>query len=345
MGVRDEILEQPASARRFLEDEASAIERVAEEIRARSIDLVVVAARGTSDHAAVYAQYVFAVRHGLPVALATPSAVTQYGAQPRVERALVVGISQSGRSPDIVAVVAAARRGGALTLALTNEPGSPLATAAELLIDLLAGPERAVAATKTYVAELLALAGLSLAIRPDGADERALERLPETLAAALEAEPAAQGAATRRREMTRCVVLGRGFEYATAREWGLKMKELALVLADPYSSADFRHGPVALIEPGFPVLAVATSGAVLPDVRELLQRLRDEQGADLLAVTDDPSVVSLAADHLPVPPGVPEWLRPIVSIVPAQLFSYHLALARGLDPESPRGLGKVTLTR
>jgi glucosamine--fructose-6-phosphate aminotransferase (isomerizing) len=345
MGVRDEILEQPGSARRLLELEAERVERIAAAVNERSVDFVMVAARGTSDHAAIYAQYLFAVRHGLVVALAAPSTITYYGAEPRLDHALVLGISQSGRSPDIVGVVETARKQGALTLALTNDPDSPLAAAAELLIDLRAGPERAVAATKTYVAELVALARLSVALRPDPEGTAALEALPEQLAMALESESAAEKAAARLASMSWCAVLGRGFEYATAREWALKLKELALVLADPYSSADFRHGPVTLVEPGFPVLAVATTGAVLPDMRELLQQLRDEQHADLVVISDDEDIGRLAADHLPIPPGVPEWLRPAVSIVPAQLFGYHLALARGLDPEAPRGLGKVTLTR
>jgi glucosamine--fructose-6-phosphate aminotransferase (isomerizing) len=141
------------------------------------------------------------------------------------------------------------------------------------------------------------------------------------------------------------VVLGRGFNYATAREWALKLKELSYVMADPYSTADFLHGPVALIEQGFPVLAVATQGAVFAGLLDLLRSLRKEQGAELLVISDDPQALDLAGDGLRLPPGLPEWLSPLVSILPAQLYCYHLTRAKGYDPEAPRSLRKVTLTR
>ena len=140
-------------------------------------------------------------------------------------------------------------------------------------------------------------------------------------------------------------MLGRGFEYATAREWALKLKELAQVAADPYSAADFQHGPLALVEPGYPVLAVAPRGAPAAAMRELLTRLRDDHGVDLLIVSDDPEMLALGAAGLAIPTGVAEWLTPIVSIIPGQLFAYHLTLARGRDVEQPRWISKVTLTR
>jgi glucosamine--fructose-6-phosphate aminotransferase (isomerizing) len=278
------------------------------------------------------------------VALAAPSLLTLYGAAPRFGGAAVLGISQSGGSPDVVGVVEAARGQGAPTIALTNDPSSPLARAAEHVLDLSAGTEHAIAATKTYTAELVVLAMLSAALRPTAGDAAELERLPSALELALEADAPAAAAAAERAAMASCVVLGRGFEYATAREWALKIKELARVIADPYSAADFLHGPLALIEPGLPVLAVATSGEVAAGMRELLARLRAEFGADIVAISDAPDGLAAAA-VLPVPPHVPEWLRPIVSAVPAQLFAAHLARARGLDPDAPRHIRKVTRTR
>jgi glucosamine--fructose-6-phosphate aminotransferase (isomerizing) len=307
------------------------------------VDGLHIAARGTSDHAAIYAQYVLGARHGLPVALAAPSLVTLYGAAPHFGRAAVVGISQSGASPDVVGVVRAARDQGAPTIAITNDPTSPLAEAAELVVDLGAGPERAVAATKTYTAELTAIAMLSAALGDDPRAAGELAGLPAALEAALAVDGAAHAAAAERGSMHGCVVLGRGFEYATAREWALKVKELARVMADPYSAADFEHGPLALVEPGFPVLAVATSGPVAAGMFELLGRLRTEYGANVVAVADDPAVPADAL--LDIPSGTPEWLLPIVSILPAQLFAAHLARARGLDPDAPRHIRKVTLTR
>ena len=261
----------------------------------------------------------------------------------------MIAISQSGASPDVVGVVAAARRQGAPTLAITNEPDSPLAAAAEFVIDLRAGPEKAVAATKTYTASLLAIARLSAALIegatvPGSATE--LAAVPVHLEAALtgEVEDEAERVAGALAATDRCVILGRGFEYATAREWALKLKELARVFADPYSAADFEHGPLALIGPGVPLLAVAPSGPAAAGLVELLERLGAD-GADLTTLSDDPATRAIGARSIGLPPGIPDWLRPIVSIVPAQLYAYHLTRARGLDPESPRNLSKVTRTR
>jgi glucosamine--fructose-6-phosphate aminotransferase (isomerizing) len=145
--------------------------------------------------------------------------------------------------------------------------------------------------------------------------------------------------------MDHCVVLGRGYNFATAMEWALKLKELAYVFADPYSAADFQHGPIAIVEPGFPVLAIAPSGAVLADVLTLLRRLRNEQGAQLLVLSDDAEALGLGQAALRLPANVPEWLTPLVSIIPAQLYCYHLTRAKGFDTESPRSLRKVTLTK
>ena len=345
MSLREELGEQPVVAARLLGEGRRHIATVAAELRSRPIDFVVIAARGTSDHAAIYAQYVLGIRHRLPVALATPSTISIYGVAPRFERTLVLGISQSGASPDVVGVVAAARAQGAPTVAITNTPDSPLATAAEHVIELQAGPERAVAATKTYGAELLSLALLSqaLAETADPADEAALQGLPAVLEAALAGEPAVEEAARRQAAMEACVVLGRGYDYATAREWSLKLKELAYVAAEPYSAADFEHGPLAIVQPGFPVLAVA-AGRAADGLEPLLRRLQDELAAELLVISDRPALAALGPLGLPIPGGLPDWLLPIVAIVPAQLHAYHLTRLKGLDPELPRHLQKVTRT-
>jgi glucosamine--fructose-6-phosphate aminotransferase (isomerizing) len=347
MSLRDEILEQPQALRRQLAEPPDVLNTLAAQLRDREIETVVIAARGTSDHAAIYGQYVLGVRNGLVVGLATPSIVSLYGVEPRARRSLVVGISQSGASPDIVGVVAAARRAGAPTLAITNDPRSPLAEAAEHVLDLAAGPERAVAATKTYTTSLLAIARLSLAIDPDAAASAALAAVPDAAAEALGSEPAAReiaaALAAAPASLDRCVIVGRGFEYATAREWSLKLKELARVFADPYSAADFRHGPIALVQPGIPVLVLAPSGATAPGQRELLDDLA-ARGVDTVVLSDDPDARALGRWSIPIPAPVPEWLRPIVSIVPAQLFAYHATVARGLDPDAPRYIAKVTRT-
>jgi glucosamine--fructose-6-phosphate aminotransferase (isomerizing) len=342
--LRDEILEQPSVAARFLETQAGPIESIAASVRERGITHVVIAARGTSDHAALYAQYVLGIRHRVSVALGTPSIVSLYGVAPDLTDTLVIGISQSGASPDIVAVLAAARAQGAPTVAITNEPGSALSEAADRTIDLGAGAERAVAATKTYTSELLAIAMLSAALSAEPGDRAALYGLPETLARALGVEPDIERIARDQAACTRAILIARGYEYATAREWALKLKELARVFADPYSSADFQHGPLALVEPGVPVLAVVREGAPEADLVALLRRLRVDLDAELMVVSDRAEALSVATWPVLLPEGTPEWLGPVVSIVPGQLHALHLTRARGLDEERPRNLLKVTRT-
>ena len=263
---------------------------------------------------------------------------------PKIGDSLVVGISQSGQSPDIVSVIEEGRRQGALTLAITNDSQSPLAGAAELVIDTVAGPERAVAATKTYTTQLTAIAMLSVALTGDSEESEWLKRLPSLVEDALGLDETIGEASSRYRYMDECVVLGRGFNYATAYEWSLKLKELAYVIAEPYSSADFQHGPVAMLERDFPVLAVAPDGAVFDDTLALLSRLREEQRVELLVVSDRDEALGLAHTPLKIPAGLPEWLTPITAIAAAQLFCYHVTRAKGLDTERPRGLRKVTLT-
>ncbi len=344
--LRDEIRQQPEVAARLLRSAAPVVDAVAAELRRRGAGLVVIAARGTSDHAAVFAQYVLGARNGLPVALAAPSLATLYGASPSYRDALVVGVSQSGQSPDVVGVVAAARQQGALTLAITNVPGSPLAAAAAHVLDLGAGEERSIAATKTYTAELLAVAMLSAALDGDPGPARSqLELVPQAIAGALEVEPDASRIAADQAGLARAVVLGRGFGYATAREWSLKLKEIAQLWADPYSAADFAHGPVALLAPGDAVFASVSSGPARDALVTPLRALVRDLGADVLVLSDDADARSIGRWAMAVAGGLPEWLNPIAAIVPAQLHAMHLALARGLDPERPRGLRKVTETR
>jgi glucosamine--fructose-6-phosphate aminotransferase (isomerizing) len=342
--LHDEIFEQPAVIERLLHTRAAQIAELGGKLAARAPRYVLIAARGTSDNAARYAQYLFGARNRLTVALAAPSLFGQYASPPRLDDALVLGISQSGQSPDIVRVLEEARRQGAPTVAVTNDPNSPLAAAAADCIDLGAGVERSVAATKTYTAQLAALALLSLSMAPDAAAEAELRRLPAALAAALGADEPARAAAGRLAGSQRCVVLGRGFDYATTFEIALKLKELTYVVAEPYSSADFQHGPIAMIEPGFPVVLLATGATMRPELAALRDKLR-ERGAALVVLGDDESIRTADDAWLPVPAGTPEWLSPCVSIVPGQLLAFHVALARGLNPDEPRSLNKVTLTR
>jgi glucosamine--fructose-6-phosphate aminotransferase (isomerizing) len=339
-----EIREQPQVLARLFREGRAPIEAAAQAIRRFSPEWVVIAARGSSDNAARYAQYLFGAHNRLGVGLAVPSLFTLYDSPPHLSRALTIGISQSGQSPDVVSVLHEARGQGALTLALSNELDSPLARAAQYQLPLLAGAERAVAATKTYTAQLFALAMLSAAL--ESRDERwaELARVPEWLDAVLARNTDLDAAVSALEDARQLLVLGRGFNYATAFELALKLKETSYVLAEPYSIADLLHGPVALIDSGFPVILIAPSGRSSVDVADLLALL-EARGARVLALSNTQEVLTRAPLHLELPAGVPEWLSPIVSIVPGQLFAGALAARAGRDPDRPRGLAKVTLTR
>jgi len=340
-----DIAEQPDVLARLLEPaSAGAIAGVAAAIAERRPRHVVLTARGTSDHAALYATYLTEIRLGLPAGLASPSAITVFGARPDLSRALVIAVSQSGGSPDLGEVLRVARETGALTLAVTNNPDSPLATSADLSVDVGAGHERAVAATKTYTAELLALLMVIEGIRagsgrlPDG-ERHALDALP-ALAAEVLADPTAVALAPRYRFAARVVTTGRGYAYPTAREAALKLMETSYLAALAFSGADLLHGPLALADRDVPVLAVVGGGPGGAAMREVLAKL-GERRADVVAIA--PSDVDGVGARIPVP-GVDERYAPLLDILPLQRLAWALAVARGEDPDAPRGLHKVTST-
>ncbi|MCO6449555.1 MAG: SIS domain-containing protein [Caldilineales bacterium] len=339
-----EIHEQPDILTRLLHDERATAEALAAEIRKRDICHVVIAARGTSDNAARYAKYLLGAANGLSVGLATPSLFTIYEQPPKFNHALVVGISQSGKSPDIVAVLAEARRQGALTAAITNIPDSDLAQTADFVLDLHAGQEKSVAATKTYTSELAAIALLSVALSGDDEMNRALAQIPQKVARVFSHEEHIAQVAERYRYMQACVTIGRGYNYATAFELSLKLKELTYTVVEPYSSADFLHGPVALVHHGFPVIVFAPSGKMLTEVKAFVETLQGRE-AEVMVISDDDAALAMGRVGLRLPAGVPEWLSPLTSIVPGQLFAMNLANTRGYDVDQPRGLRKVTETR
>ncbi len=355
-----EIQEQPDAIRAAIAAATSPAQQIADALHERQIDQIIVAARGTSDHAALYGQYLFQYLNGIPVTLATPSLFTVYRGSLRVDHALVIGISQSGEAPDVLEVVASARKAGAYTVGITNVAGSPLALAADQALLCHAGPERSVAATKTYTTTCAILATLA-AMLPGGEGMRAsLSRLPALVGAALNVEETVAQLVTRYTYARHCIVLGRGFQYSTAREAALKLEETCYVITTPFSTSDFRHGPAALVQPDVPVMLFAPPGRTADESHELLLWLR-ERDADCIVVSGDERLLDLAtrAVPLPLPTGgaaheservgvgavsVDELLAPIPYIVPGQLFAHYLALDKGLDPDHPRGLSKVTRT-
>jgi glutamine---fructose-6-phosphate transaminase (isomerizing) len=339
-----EIREQPRVLAGLLQHGRGAAEAAASAIRRFGPEWVLIAGRGSSDNAARYAQYLLGAHNGLGVALAVPSLFTLYDSPPRLSRALTIGISQSGQSPDIVAVVREARAQGGITLALSNEPESPLSQAAQYTLPLLAGRELAVAATKTYTAQLFAMAMLSAALEANPERWRELACVPAWLDAVLDQNRGLAELAGEFCDARRLLVLGRGFNYSTAFELALKLKETSYLPAEPYSVADLLHGPVAMVDRGFPVVLVAPSGRTLADAPDLLTLL-EARGAQILAISDAPEVLKRVPLHLALPFGVVEWLSPLVSVVPGQLFAGALAERLGQDPDRPRGLSKVTLTR
>src|SRR5712691_2207714 len=339
--LEQEIWSQPEVITRLLEREIRHVEQIVAQLPA--FDYVLIAARGSSDHAATYAKYAWTTLAGYPVALAAPSLLTMYKAPPRLAGALVVGISQSGQSPDIVAVLEEGKRQGRPTLAITNDGTSPLATTADHVVELHVGPERSVAATKTYTAQLAVMALFAAFWSGDRDRLASIQSLPQALETTLQGASEIAQRVERYRYMDRCVIIGRGYNYATSFELALKLKELTYVMASSYSSADFRHGPIATVENGLPVFLIMPAGATFDDMLELAQDLR-QRGAELLVISESEEALALARTALSIAPGVPEWLSPLSAIIPGQLVALHLALAKGLNPDVPRGLQKVTRT-
>jgi glucosamine--fructose-6-phosphate aminotransferase (isomerizing) len=337
MSLLDEIQEQPDVIARTARVNAGPAKDVAS--LAADCSHAVIAARGTSDNAGRYAQYVWGTRNGLSVGLTTPSLFSIYDQPPRLDGALVVGISHSGESPDIVSVLEEGRAQKRPTVAITNERASPLVDFADVVIDLVAGEEKAVAATKTYTAQLTVIATISEAM---AGGDGALDAVPALVTAALTHTEDAATLAANETDMEHCAVLGRGFNQSTAFEWALKIQELTHVVAQPFSPADFLHGPIAVLEPDYPVLAVAARGPAVDDVISVLERCRDT-GASLVVIGNDPRLRQVGP-LLEFDPDVEEWLSPIPAAVLGQLFAYHLTVAKGLDPEQPRGLHKITRT-
>jgi glucosamine--fructose-6-phosphate aminotransferase (isomerizing) len=338
-----ELREQPVALERLLHAQGAAAKDLGALLRRRDVRYLLIASRGSSSNAARYAQYLLGRANRVPVAFATPSLYTLYEQPPRLDGALVIGISQSGESPDVRAVIDEARRQGRPTIAITNRPGSPIATAADAVLALEAGEERAVAATKTYLNSLGAIALLFAWSTRDRAALRELELMPGRIAEQLERSFEDAARLETYGDIHGGTVVARGINYGTAYEVALKIRELSGLLFEAWSAADLMHGPVAAIAPDWPVIALAPSGPTLASMRTVIDGLT-ARGARVAVVADDPVVLAQGAVPLRLVEGIPEWLSPLATVVPGQVAAFRLAQLTGSDLDNPHGLSKVTLT-
>lgn len=340
-----EIHEQPEVIKRMADAEQENVSRLAAEIKSRDIQYVIMAARGTSDHAAIYGKYLLEIKNGLPVGLADPSVYTLYSAQLRMDRALVIGISQSGQATDVAEYLKQSKESGALTASITNVPGSTLTQIADHNIQCHAGQEQGVAATKTYTSTLAALFLLSSCLANDARHARNhLVECADVMKSVLKIAPYCEAKAERYRFMTDGYVISRGLNYCTALEAALKLAETSYVGMLAYSAADFVHGPIAAVHESEACFLVAPPGKAFSAMVEMVSRLRD-RNADVAVISSEEEILSCATMPFKLEVGIFEELSPLPYIVPAQLLAYYLAVTRGYDPDRPRGLSKVTLTR
>ncbi len=346
----DETRQQPEALSRTLHDGLAALRDLRREFEARPPRLVALVARGTSDNAAQFGRYLIEISTRIPVSLAAPSVLTLYQAPLDLSGVLVVGISQSGESTDTNAVLEDAQARGAVTVGITNQSDSAIARVARFVIAVRAGREESVAATKTYTCQLLALYLLAAALGGE-VDIEVLRKLPDWVHAVLELEERIAEIAERYTFMARAITVGRGLNYANALEFGLKLMETCYVVAERFSSADLMHGPIALIERSFPVFAFAPPGVTWPSISAMLDRLESLK-AETLIFSDESNPEAAAKParliqlpiHALAPAGPCDLYTPIPYVVPAQLFSAHLAAIKGLNPDRPRTLQKVTRT-
>jgi glutamine---fructose-6-phosphate transaminase (isomerizing) len=339
----EEIRQQPDALARLLQSERSRMQKIGEILRRRSIRLIVLVARGSSDNASLFGRYLLEITTGIPVSLAAPSVYTVYGAKMRLENALVVGVSQSGEGEDINRVLTDARSAGAFTIGITNEAESSMVKVVDEALLLQGGKERSLAATKTFSGQMMMFYLLAEALAGNVPQIAGYEGIPDFCATALAHETQIRELVQRYTFMENCVVLGRGLLYGNAYELALKLMETCYVVAERFSTADFFHGPLAMIERHFPTIMFSAPGAMMSSVKTLATRLK-ELNAETLAITSEDGLAESCSQAVRMDPTIGEFLAPIPYIIPAQIFAALLAEAKGLDPDKPRSLSKVTRT-
>lgn len=335
-----EIAEQPAVLEKTIRRETGKLKKLGAFFRERNIDLIVLVARGSSDNAAFFGRYLLEITTGIPVSLSAPSVFTLYNSRLNLSRALVIGVSQSGEGADINQVLESAKKSGAFTLGITNFAASTMAKIADETLLIHAGREKSVAATKTYTGQMLHFYLLASVLAETKLE---YEKIPEYTNQVLKLKSEVEELVQRYVFMENCVVVGRGLNYGNSYELALKLMETCYVVAERFSSADFFHGPLAIVERRFPVILFAPQGVTQQSNSDLLNRLK-ELHADSFSITNDKKIASLSSRSLLLPDEIDEFLSPIPFIVPGQLFAAFLAEAKGLDADAPRSLTKVTKT-
>ena len=335
-----EIIEQPTVLEKTIKAESGKLKRIGAFLREKEIDLIVLVARGSSDNAAFFGRYLLEITSGIPVSLSAPSVFTLYNAKLNLNRALVIGVSQSGEGVDINTVLESAKESGALTLGITNEADSSMTKITDETLLIHAGREKSVAATKTYTGQMLHFYMLASAL---GAENLDFEKIPDFVSETLQLQSEIEKIVERYVFMENCVVVGRGLNYGNSYELALKLMETCYVVAERFSSADFFHGPLAIVERRFPVILFAPKGVTKQGNIDLLKRLQ-ELHADSLTITNCHETAALSSRSLMMPEEIDEFLSPIPFVIPAQLFAGFLAEAKGLNPDAPRSLSKVTQT-
>lgn len=340
----NEIWEQPLALERCMERNAGMIGKIVEAVRGRQIDNVVIAARGTSDHAAVYGKYIMEMLTGIPVSLAASSVFTIYQKSLNFKNALVIGISQSGKAADVLEVLKSANSHGALTIGITNFGDSPIAGEAKFHLHCEAGLERSVAATKTFTTQLFLLASLAAEWMKDKAFKEELLTVPQRISHTMEAAHDIEQLVMRYRFMNECFVLARGINYAVSLEAALKIQETTYVRAKAFATSDFQHGPIAMIDRDIPVIIYAPNGPSLGDLTGMINRMNENE-VDTLVISNNEAVRAMGTCSLSIPDTDNDMISPFFNVVVAQMFACQLSLVKGLNPDSPRGLRKVTITK
>lgn len=340
----NEIMEQPAVLKKCLSVNEDTLNKIVAEIKEKKLEFIIIAARGTSDHAATYAKYMFETLTGLPVVLAAPSVVTTYKSRLAMKNALVIGVSQSGAAKDVAAILEEANESKTTTVSITNFADSLLAGASKYSLLCSAGVEKSVAATKTFTSQLILLGMLAAKLADNTQVQNLLKSAPDYVEKTIStvSEPIKK-ISLRYRFMDECIVLARGLNYAVALESALKIKETTYVRASAYAASDFHHGPMAVLQKDMPVIVYAPTGPSLKDMHEMISILKEAE-ADILIVSDDDETCKLGNCFIKTPSTGSDFISPFVNTVVAQLFACSLAAVKGLNPDAPRMLHKVTVT-